>query len=133
MKVYLHWRQIRAKDAAGAIARRVLVRQASRWRRRRWTGEQPTDPSSMPDDGLDTEIDDIARVEVFQRALMALPAAQRAVLVLRYFELHTEAEIAEILRIPAGTVKSRAARAITALRDAGVHIEDQNTEVEQQI
>ena len=132
MKVYLRWRQIRAKDAASAYARRVLVRQAGRWRRRRWTGEQPTDPSSIPDGGVDMDVDNIVRVEAFQRALRSLPAAQRVVLVLRYFELRSEAEIAEILRIPAGTVKSRAARAIAALRAADVHIEDDaSSEVEQ--
>jgi RNA polymerase sigma factor (sigma-70 family) len=51
-----------------------------------------------------------------ETALLALPVEQRAVVVLRYFEGLSEAEIATTLRIAPGTVKSRAARAIAALR-----------------
>ena len=52
-----------------------------------------------------------------RRALARLPVAQRAVLVLRYFEMRSEDEIAGILDISAGTVKSRAARGLAALRE----------------
>lgn len=55
---------------------------------------------------------------------MGLPAAQRAVLVLRYFEDCSEAEIAGILGCSAGTVKSRAARALAALRAGGLLAEE---------
>ena len=49
------------------------------------------------------------------RALAALPAAQRAVIVLRYFSDLTEADTAEALRCSVGTVKSRTSRAMSAL------------------
>jgi RNA polymerase sigma factor (sigma-70 family) len=55
-----------------------------------------------------------------RRALASLPANQRAVLVLRFFGDLSEAEIAEILRCPVGTVKSRANRALAALRVHGL-------------
>jgi DNA-directed RNA polymerase specialized sigma24 family protein len=42
---------------------------------------------------------------------------QRAVIVLRYFEDLSEDEIAHTLRISSGTVKSRAARGVAALRE----------------
>ena len=50
------------------------------------------------------------------RLLARLPEAQRAVLVLRYYHDLSEAEIAEVLEIPAGTVKSRAHAAVARLR-----------------
>lgn len=51
-------------------------------------------------------------------ALAALPARRREVLVLRYFLGLSEAEIAEVLGISAGTVKSTAARGLAALARA---------------
>jgi RNA polymerase sigma-70 factor (sigma-E family) len=50
------------------------------------------------------------------RALRTLPARQRAVLVLRYWEQLTEAEIAATLGISTGTVKSSASRAKRTLK-----------------
>lgn len=51
------------------------------------------------------------------QALSRLPARQREVLVLRYYEDLSEAEIARRLGCAPGTVKSSAARALRALRD----------------
>lgn len=50
-------------------------------------------------------------------ALMLLPTTQRAVLVLRYYADLSEAEIADLLHVSPGTVKSRAARAMARLRE----------------
>jgi RNA polymerase sigma-70 factor (sigma-E family) len=52
------------------------------------------------------------------RALRVLPARQRAVVVLRYWEQLTEAEIASTLGISTGTVKSSASRAMHTLKKA---------------
>jgi RNA polymerase sigma-70 factor (sigma-E family) len=49
-------------------------------------------------------------------ALAALPYEQRAVIVLRFYEDLTEEEIAEVLNVPTGTVKSRCARGLEQLR-----------------
>ena len=49
-------------------------------------------------------------------ALMALDAALRLPLLLSYMEGYRVREIAKILRIPEGTVKSRIARAKRKLR-----------------
>jgi RNA polymerase sigma-70 factor (ECF subfamily) len=50
-------------------------------------------------------------------ALAALPDAQREVLVLGYFQGLSSSEIATELQIPIGTVKSRVAAAMRALRE----------------
>jgi RNA polymerase sigma factor (sigma-70 family) len=45
-----------------------------------------------------------------------LPTRRRAVLVLRYYEGLSEAEIADVLGVSRGTVKSHAPRALAMLR-----------------
>jgi RNA polymerase sigma factor (sigma-70 family) len=50
------------------------------------------------------------------RALTTLPPRQRAVLVLRYYEHLADEEIATLLGISRGTVRSQAARALDKLR-----------------
>lgn len=64
---------------------------------------------------LDAAVDMAARDAVL-RALRELPERQRAVVVLRFYEGLSEAEIATELGMPAGTVKSTAARASARLR-----------------
>jgi RNA polymerase sigma factor (sigma-70 family) len=51
------------------------------------------------------------------RALRALPAQQRAVVVLRYWEQLTQAETAELLGCSEGAVKSAASRGLARLRE----------------
>ena len=48
-------------------------------------------------------------------ALRKLPSRQREILVLRYYEDLSEAEIADLTGLAGGTVKSTASRALTAL------------------
>ena len=55
-------------------------------------------------------------------ALRALPSAEREVLVLRYYADRSEAEIAGLLDIAPGSVKTHAHRGLEALRAA---LEDQ--------
>ena len=57
------------------------------------------------------------------RALATLPRMQRAVLVLRYFEDRPVADVAELLGISEGTVKSYAHRGVTTLRES-VHLKE---------
>jgi DNA-directed RNA polymerase specialized sigma24 family protein len=49
-------------------------------------------------------------------ALDTLTPQQRAIVVLRYFDDRSEAQVAELLGVSAGTVKSTASRAVAHLR-----------------
>jgi RNA polymerase sigma factor (sigma-70 family) len=55
--------------------------------------------------------------EAVVRALRVLPRRQREVLVLRYYEGASEAEIAEVLRISVGSVKTHASRGLHAVAE----------------
>ena len=56
------------------------------------------------------------------RLLDQLPARQRAVIVLRYWEQRTEAETAALLGCSEGTVKSAASRGLRRLRELATHV-----------
>ena len=113
-KTYLAWLRLGTIEAIEPYARRVLVNTATSWWRRRWHGERPTDvlPDMPASDGLDERLER----DRLWRHVITLPARQRAVLVLRYFDDLTEAETARILGCSVGTVKSQHARAIERLR-----------------
>lgn len=93
--------------------RRAVVNAASTWRLRR----RLEAPLSALHDVAAAEPGSDERLAVLL-ALRALPVGQRQVLVLRYYEGLSEAEIAAALGVSAGTVKSRAARGLDALRDS---------------
>jgi len=103
-------------DNLGAYLRRSVVNLAAKDRRHRLvvsrhdaraTTTRLVTPGA--DEGLGTRID-LAQI------LCTLPPAQRVVVVLRYLEDMSEAEIAALLGVPPGTVKSRLSRALDGLR-----------------
>jgi RNA polymerase sigma factor (sigma-70 family) len=64
-----------------------------------------------------------------REAMATLPAAHREVIELAYFGGYTQSELAEMLSVPMGTIKSRTFAALKALRkaleDTGWRMEDQ--------
>ena len=113
-KTYLAWRRLGEIEAVEAYARRVLVTTATSWWRRRWHSERPTE--TMPERPAPDRINEEIERQELWRHVLTLPARQRAVLVLRFYEDLTEAETARVLNVAVGTVKSQTARALAALR-----------------
>ena len=115
-KAYVNWPRISAMEFPEAYVRRMLANTLVSSRRRAWIGEQPWDE-------LPETAGEFAEVPVLDRSLIwplvcALPDRQRAVIVLRYYEDLSEAQIAEALGCAAGTVKSQSSAAIVALHRA---------------
>jgi RNA polymerase sigma-70 factor (sigma-E family) len=95
-----------------AYARRAMSNtHISWWRRRRkesLVADLPEIAAAPVPDSFDNE--------PLWQALRALPQRQRAVIVLRYYEGLSEAEIAHTLKVSPGTVKSQASKAMATLR-----------------
>lgn len=113
---YRAWGRITDKAAVGGYLRRTMTNlHISAWRRRK-VSEYPTE--EMPESAGD--IDAMGGTElraVLWQALAKLPEQQRTMLVLRYYEGRTDPEIADVLNISVGTVKSSIWRALRRLRE----------------
>jgi len=121
-KTLVSWRRVREADNPEAYVRRLMLNtRTSLWRRNRHDATiaalpdraDPADPYA----GTDLH-------EALWAALGTLGNRQRAVLVLRYYEGLSEAEIADTLGISVGTVKSQASRALATLRTRAGLLDD---------
>ncbi|WP_151771634.1 SigE family RNA polymerase sigma factor [Streptomyces abyssomicinicus] len=113
---YRAWDRISDKAAVGGYLRRTMTNlHISAWRRRK-LNEYPTEelPETVGD--LDSMRGTELRTVLWQ-ALARLPEPQRTMLVLRYYEGRTDPEIADILDISVGTVKSSIWRSLRRLRE----------------
>jgi RNA polymerase sigma-70 factor (sigma-E family) len=114
-KTYLRWGTLRDEGAAEAYVRRVMVSISTRWWQRRWHGERPTEV--LPDRVGDTDEYAHADERSVTRVLLdGLAPRQRAVVVLRFYEDLPEREVADLLGISVGTVKSTTSKALVRLR-----------------
>jgi RNA polymerase sigma-70 factor (sigma-E family) len=112
-KLWPVWPRIR-DGSPEAYVRRTIVNGAISASRRRWRAEEPhwdvpELPTAAESDGIDTR-------DLVRRELARLSVLQRAVVVLRYAEDLTEQQVAEMLGISPGTVKTHASRGLTRLR-----------------
>ena len=114
----LAWRDLRGLrdlDGFDAWLHRVLVRcvyrEANRERRRSWRTLEVPEIPSYSDTARDVEDRD-----ALDRGFRRLCPEHRAVLVLRHYLGFSDAEAADALAVPAGTIKSRLNRATSALR-----------------
>src|SRR5258708_9878823 len=84
------------------------------WWRRRKVEEFPTD--AVPDQVVADPSGNSDLQDSLRRAIARLPRRMRAAVVLRYYEDMTEAEVADVLGVSLGTVKSTVSRAVAKLR-----------------
>ena len=95
-------------------ARRALVNANISRARRASSSEVVLD---VLGDATAADRDDSAERDSLWRALRRLPIRQRTVLVLRFYEDATDADIAAVLGCRRGTVRSLVSRALAVLRD----------------
>ena len=97
----------------GTIAYRLAVKEARRNRR---------DTAILPHDRIDQHPDPMEAVllrerdRTVARAIHALPSDHRDILLLRFYGGHSYDQIADLLDIPIGTVKSRIFNAVKTCR-----------------
>jgi len=113
-KTYLAWDRIEDRGALDGYVRRAMVNTHISWWRRRRVEEYPTD--EIPDQAVADHAVSSDLQETLRRAVDRLPQRMRAAVTLRYYEDMTEAEIAEVLGVSLGTVKSTVSRAVAKLR-----------------
>jgi RNA polymerase sigma-70 factor (sigma-E family) len=118
-KLYLAWDRINDHGSVDAYARKILVNEhRTAWRRPVRRRELVT--AEVPERAAPEREYDGARDAVWAFVATLAPK-QRAVIVLRFYEQLTEAEIADLMGISVGTVKSQSSRALAALR---THLHD---------
>ncbi|HEY3629335.1 MAG TPA: SigE family RNA polymerase sigma factor [Jatrophihabitantaceae bacterium] len=131
LKTASRWDRI-AGNPLGYAYRCLARANIDRWRVLRHRPEVLTDPTALTDGSSPTAARSTAArstADVDERlallsALQALPARQRAIVVLRYLQDLSEADTADVLGISVGAVKSGASRGLARLR-AGTSITSQ--------
>lgn len=114
-KAYRSWRRVSRSDRPEAYVRRILVNcNSDRFRKRRVTEALTAVPPEVA--GRDEAVSWADERSALLAALAGLPPKQRAVIVMRYWEDLSEAEVAEVLGCSPGTVKSQASKALAKLR-----------------
>jgi RNA polymerase sigma-70 factor (sigma-E family) len=111
LKCWPRWASLASPEA---YVRAVMANDYLSWRRRRWSGEQPS--AVLVDVPA---ADALGAVEVraaMRVALAALAPRERAVVVLRYYTDMSEADTAAALGLAVGTIKRYAADALAKLR-----------------
>lgn len=114
-RAYARWGRISRTDRPDAYVRRMLVNAHNSWWRQRSSREISV--AAVRDRAGDVdEAAGVAERDALWRLVCDLPARQRTVIVLRYYEDLDDTSIAEILACSAGTVRTHAKRALAALR-----------------
>ncbi|GAA2608405.1 SigE family RNA polymerase sigma factor [Actinomadura fulvescens] len=108
------WWRVRRKDNAEGYVRAAMVRIVANGRR---TARREQLVARPPDVAVEDEaLNRVTTDGALDAALAALPPGMRAVLVLRYVDQLSDAEIAQALGCAQATVRSQAARALAKLR-----------------
>jgi RNA polymerase sigma-70 factor (sigma-E family) len=122
IKLYRAWRRVGRYDGLDQYVRRVLLRAFLDERRRPWRREFAAGDRAAAFDQPVTGPDMAGRLAMWA-ALGTLSPRQRAVLVLRFWEDLPVEQVADLLDMPIGSVKSATSRGLRAMREA-VDVDD---------
>ncbi|HLL36800.1 SigE family RNA polymerase sigma factor [Streptomyces sp.] len=113
-RLYVSWHRVSRAGNPAAYAQTVLTRTFLAHKRRRSSTERTTDvlPERADTAGGDTSL----RLTLLE-ALARLPAKDRAVVVLRYWEDRSIQETADALHVSSAAVRTRCVRALARLRE----------------
>jgi RNA polymerase sigma-70 factor (sigma-E family) len=114
-RLYVRWPSVQRRAAVDAYARQVLLRLYLDERRLRSWAEVPVADPEPAGAVADPALPAVDRLDLMA-ALARLPARQRAVLVLRFWEDLPVDAVSRALDLPSGTVKSLSSRGLDALR-----------------
>jgi RNA polymerase sigma factor (sigma-70 family) len=124
-RLYTRWRRASQTEYLDGYVYKILLRVFLDERRLRWStvrlGTSPADLAHRRDaDRATTRFEDHAATVgdrlLLREALALLPPKQRAAVVLRFLDDRSIDEVAEILNVSPGTVKSQTHDGLTALR-----------------
>jgi RNA polymerase sigma-70 factor (sigma-E family) len=115
IRAHARWDLIGGLDRPEAYVRKMIVNEYLSWRRRSWRLVPSGALAGADRPGRDHAVDHAER-DALLAEVGRLPRRQKAVLVLRYYEALSDAEIAEVLGCTPGTVRGYASRALATLR-----------------
>lgn len=114
VKAWFAWPKVRGEPEP--YVRKIIVNTHVSSLRGGWRRQEITS-AVLPDRAGSADVSGQAHDrDAVWTALRGLPPRQRAVLVLRFFEDLSEAEVARVLGCSVGTVKSQASKALAKLR-----------------
>ncbi|MDF3141243.1 MULTISPECIES: SigE family RNA polymerase sigma factor [unclassified Streptomyces] len=115
-RIYVSWGRVSRADNPAGYAQTVLTRTFLAHQRRRSSTERATD--AIPDRAAaDGGHGDLSLRLTLLQALARLPAKDRAVVVLRYWEDRSVEETADALNATSAAVRTRCTRALGRLRE----------------
>lgn len=94
----------------------ILRRQRVRFNHDHWNGYESSGPDAPVTNDLEDQVESSLAGKRIRAAFAQLPAEQRQALVMAYFKGFTHTEIAEALKEPLGTVKTRIRLGMQKLR-----------------
>jgi RNA polymerase sigma-70 factor (sigma-E family) len=120
VRLHQNWRRLREPDKALAYLRATVVNGGRSALRRRGVARRYAAAEAPPPDVPSAESSVLGSLaqQAMLAALRRLPGRQREALVLRYYADLSEAEIADVMGISRGAVKSHTARGVVALRQS---------------
>lgn len=117
VKLYTAWRRVSRADNPDAYARQVVVRTWLDETRRPWRRELPVEAlPDRPSGHAETAVDATVSRADLRLLLAKMPARQRAVLVLRFYDDLSVERTAEILGCSRGAVTTLTSRALGTIR-----------------